>query len=641
MRPGRLVCAVTVAMTIVATSGASAQTFRSGMAQPVLSGDPGDWVDGEVWVESDSDSDGDGRRDRIHVDFTLPDTNAKVPVIYQASPYFAGIGTPSNWLVDHALGAPSRRPPQTPFKPFDTSPNISSEHEAVWVPRGFAVVHSESPGTGESDGCPSAGGPNETLAATAVIDWLNGRRPAFTSRAGSRPAPLVDWHNGRTAMVGTSYDGTLAVAAAATGVEGLAAIVPVSAISDWYDYYRANGLVRAPHSRPGGTGPNAFQGEDLDVLADALTARRICRPATRALKRVVGRDTGDRTAVWRERAFDLSRIKAATLVAHGGDDFNVMTKHAAQLYEAVKANGTPHLIYLHRGGHGGEPPHFLTNLWLTRYLWGVENGVEALPRAWVVREPAFCPSRTAIVVGIHSRTRTLTVNSAAALRVGLTVTLPGAGERVIAAIPDPTQVTLNARVRRVADGARLRVRCGPANPTPYAEWPDPSAADTVINLRGAPVTFTDNGRVRSATALLRDRSHRFLHLTAPLPKRVRISGTPRVTLKVAFSKPRANLSVALVRLPDGKILTRGWIDPQNRTADAVSEPVVPATFYTLTFALQPKDVIVPAGRRLGLMVFSTDREYTIRPAPGTRITLDPRASTLTLPLVCRQECTTP
>ena len=32
---------------------------------------------------------------------------------------------------------------------------------------------------------------------------------------------------------------------ATTGVEGLKTIIPVSAISSWYDYYRANGLVVA------------------------------------------------------------------------------------------------------------------------------------------------------------------------------------------------------------------------------------------------------------------------------------------------------------------------------------------------------------------------------------------------------------
>jgi predicted acyl esterase len=234
------------------------------------------------------------------------------------------VAKPSNWLVDHELGATSTRSPQAFFPGLPTSPTISDSYESTWLPRGFAVVHSESPGTGRSDGCPSSGGPTETLGATAVIDWLNGRRTAYSSR-----------------------NGTLAIAAAATGVEGLAAIVPVSAISDWYDYYRANGLVRAPHAEPGGTGVNAFQGEDLDVIASAVYTRRderrprrICRPAIDALKARVARESGDRTAIWQERAYDLAKIKAATLLAHGGEDFNVMTEQAAQLYAARALQGS-------------------------------------------------------------------------------------------------------------------------------------------------------------------------------------------------------------------------------------------------------------------------------------------------------------
>jgi hypothetical protein len=43
-------------------------------------------------------------------------------------------------------------------------------------------VHSESPGTANSGGCPNSGAPIETLGATAVIDWLNGRAKGFTTR---------------------------------------------------------------------------------------------------------------------------------------------------------------------------------------------------------------------------------------------------------------------------------------------------------------------------------------------------------------------------------------------------------------------------------------------------------------------------
>src|SRR5262245_22790144 len=47
-------------------------TFVNGMAQNVFSAASADWVSGEAWVESEFDSDGDGKKDRLHVDWTLP-----------------------------------------------------------------------------------------------------------------------------------------------------------------------------------------------------------------------------------------------------------------------------------------------------------------------------------------------------------------------------------------------------------------------------------------------------------------------------------------------------------------------------------------------------------------------------------------
>jgi hypothetical protein len=75
------------------------------------------------------------------------------------------------------------------------------------------------------------------------------------------------------------------------------------------------------------------------------------------------------------------------------------------------------------------------------------------------------------------------------------------------------------------------------------------------------------------------------------------------------------------------------VDPENPTSDFVSEPITPGAFRTLSFDMQAKDAIVPAGRRLGLMVFSSDRQYTVRPAPGTEVSLDLAGSQLTLPVV--------
>ena len=90
-------------------------------------------------------------------------------------------------------------------------------YDNYFVPRGYAVVLLDMVGTGNSTGCPTTGGTPSNLSAEVGIDWLNGRGPGY-----DKDGNLVSasWHNGKTGMIGKSYDGTLANGAAATGVEG-------------------------------------------------------------------------------------------------------------------------------------------------------------------------------------------------------------------------------------------------------------------------------------------------------------------------------------------------------------------------------------------------------------------------------------
>ena len=175
------------------------------MAQPVFTESPADYVEQELWVTSSTDSDNDGKKDLIHIDVTRvkeTEHGLKVPVLFEASPYYAGGQSVRNHNVDHKLYAPRHR--DQPWSgavdrlsgpaTTDHGPGvISSSLIAQWVPRGFAVVHAESEGTGGSTGCPTSGGRNETLGIKAVIDWLNGRTTAVDGdgkkvKATGRPA---------------------------------------------------------------------------------------------------------------------------------------------------------------------------------------------------------------------------------------------------------------------------------------------------------------------------------------------------------------------------------------------------------------------------------------------------------------------
>jgi hypothetical protein len=64
-----------------------------------------------------------------------------------------------------------------------------------------------------------------------------------------------------------------------------------------------------------------------------------------------------------------------------------------------------------------------------------------------------------------------------------------------------------------------------------------------------------------------------------------------------------------------------------------SLPVEEGRLYRFSWDLQPDDYVFEAGHRIGLVVVSTDHDYTIRPAPGTRLSLRPALSWVRLPVV--------
>ncbi len=211
---------------IAQVTGKAIPIFENGEAQIIPAfEDPANWIRHDLWVETTFDTDGDGKRDRMHVAVIRPqqtDTEGlKLPIVYGSSPYFAGVAEDVDglfWNVKHELGGTTHERVHPEVIRIGERPVISSEHIKTWVPRGYIVVHSSSPGTGLSQGAPTVGGDNESLAPKAVIDWLCRRIPGYTTPDGYEKVEAY-WSTGKVGMTGTSYEGTIPLAAATTGVE--------------------------------------------------------------------------------------------------------------------------------------------------------------------------------------------------------------------------------------------------------------------------------------------------------------------------------------------------------------------------------------------------------------------------------------
>ncbi|WP_347373714.1 Xaa-Pro dipeptidyl-peptidase [Aequorivita sp. Q41] len=577
--------------------------FKDGEAQIVPAFEnSNDWIRTDLWVETTFDTDGDGKPDRMHVDVTRPkqtETDGlKLPVIYESSPYFAGVAPETEgafYDVYQELGEESKEIVHPSVTRRGERPIISNTQIKTWVPRGYIVVHSSSPGTGLSQGSPTVGGDNESLAPKAVIDWLNGRAKGYTSPDGNEEVKAY-WATGKVGMTGTSYNGTIPLAAATTGVEGLEAIIPIAPNTSYYHYYRSNGLVRSP---------GGYLGEDVDVLYDFIHSGDESKRAHNnkvyrdtEIANGIDRKTGDYNEFWAGRDYlnDMKPMKAALFMAHGFNDWNVMPEHSYRIYKAAEDMGLPVKIYYHQKGHGGPPPLAMMNKWFTKYLFGIENGPETSgengPKAWIVREN------------------------------------------------DDNN-----------------------NPTSYANYPNPDAEMVTFKLKAnsenegmltvekikkqGTLTLVDDYHFSGdSLAQLENSIHRLLFVTPILKEDLHLSGLSKLNIKLASSKPAANLSVWMVSLPWNKgkntkitdnIITRGWADPQNYKSITESEPLIPGKFYEMSFDLIPDDQIIPAGQQIGLMIFSSDNKFTLLPAPGTTLTIDLDGTSIEIPIVGGKE----
>lgn len=375
-----------------------------------------------VYVETDNDTDNDGMADLVKALVQVPRSAVegvyKAAVIYDPTPYNVGtyedkkshksytslyVEEPFNY--DDLYRECKKRTPAGQISTLDAalaanpgewiySVPISGESGFYCAPlydyylvRGYAVVEASGIGTYGSEGFELCGTHLERDSHKAVVEWLTGDRVAYTDKT-SNIQIKADWCNGKVAMTGCSYGGTLPFEVATTGVKGLETIIPFAGIASWYDYTNSQGV------------PTILEVNYADSLAayncggtfldrDWTVSNREYGSWLWQISEDQFATNGNYGPIWEESDYakDWAGIRCSALIVQGVNDYNVSATHADKMFQAFQKAGKNVKLVLHQDGHNflndhivnGELWQQIMNRWLAHYLYGVDNGAENMP----------------------------------------------------------------------------------------------------------------------------------------------------------------------------------------------------------------------------------------------------------------------
>lgn len=586
-----------------------------------------------VYVESRVDSDQDGLPDLVKVNIIRPRYEGKIPAVMTASPYHQGTNDKAsdkalyNMNVDLEVKEPHTIQVEEPqlelVDPVGSAQLVSEAEETLThinssytlndylLARGFANLYVSGLGTKDSQGLMTNGDYRQIEAYKNVIDWLNGRCRAFTDHSRQRQVK-ADWSNGKVATTGLSYLGTMSNGLATTGVDGLEVIIAEAGISSWYNYYRENGLV---------TSPGGYPGEDFDSLAE-LTYSRALRAGDylrhhaahvadlEEVKKQLDRKTGDYNQFWHDRNYLLQadKVKAEVVFTHGSQDWNVKPLHVYQMFQALPANIKKHLFY-HNGAHvylnNWQSIDFREsmNALLSKKLLGYDSSYELPTVIWQDN------------TGEQSWTSLEDFGNQTAQR-----TFPlGDGERVI-------------QNRYATEDYE---RYGKAYPTFLTDLYQDKAQQVTIDLPIAEDLHL-NGKARLHLRLQSSTNKGLLSAQLmELGSKKYLQPYPAVLSVRTLDNGRYHMLDNLTELPfkeaGQRVITKGYLNLQNRHDLLQVEPVTPGEWMEFDFELQPTIYKLEKGTTLRLVLYTTDFEITVRDQTDYQLTIDLAQSSLHLP----------
>jgi uncharacterized protein len=483
--------------------------------------------EGAAWTEAYFPS-SDGGDVQLHADVLRPaalPADAKTPVILSVGPYFAHAGQTDPEGWDQV--GPSAR-----FQDF-----IDGAH---LMARGYTFVMVDLRGFGGSTGCLDFLGPGEQADIKAAVTWAAGR----------------PWSTGRVGMYGKSYDANTGLAANVLKLEPLRAIVSQEPTWNRYNYLFSNGVPRSNvTSTPRGYGSIAtmppmsddsdhykanaeYEKSHPECLSDNLTDTQNPDPRSpywRA-RDFAARAVGTRTPLFVTSGFIEDNTKPEDMELylrnHRGPERGWLGQ-----WEHVRGNETngEGRLKMGRAGWFDEVMRFYD-----RYLRGSRPSVT---------DPAF-----AVEDGLgHWRAQ-----------------------------PTWPWMTTSYRVRlssgRYADDGGAAPNAAPRMTAPQAKGWDIEDASLVGSSSQA------GSSPRRADAP----GDSFWTWSTPTAERVRVTGTPQVTLRA---------------IGQGNVMVRLWDVAPDGTATMFDENVALLKSHGSTsFALKATDWTFQRGHRLGVQI---------------------------------------
>ncbi|UNV66803.1 Xaa-Pro dipeptidyl-peptidase [Streptococcus oralis] len=586
-----------------------------------------------VYVESRVDTDKDGLPDLVKVSVIRPRYDGQIPSVMTASPYHQGTNDKAS---DKALykmeGELEVKPPHTIeleepklnlVEPHGQAEVVLEAEEKLshinssytlndyFLPRGFANLYVSGVGTKDSQGLMTNGDYQQIEAYKNVIDWLNGRCRAFTDHTRKRQIK-ADWSNGKVATTGISYLGTMSNGLATTGVDGLEVIIAEAGISSWYNYYRENGLV---------TSPGGYPGEDFDSLAELTYSRNLLggdyirgneahQADLEKVKEKLDRKTGDYNQFWHDRNYLLNahKVQAEVVFTHGSQDWNVKPLHVYQMFHALPSHINKHLFF-HHGAHvymnNWQSIDFREsmNALLSKKLLGLDSSYQ-LPT--VIWQDNIAPQRWQDLDNFGKQDELHTFSL-------------GTEEKVIQNQYDQKDFD---RYGKTYQSFNTELYQGKANQITIDL---PVSQDLHLNGR-----VELKLRVKSSTnkGLL---SAQLLELG----QKKYLQPYPAVLSARTIDNGRYHMLENLCELPfnpsDQRVITKGYLNLQNRTNLLTIEEIQPNEWMDFKLELQPTIYKLKEGDTLRLVLYTTDFEITIRDNTDYQLTVDLAQSTLILP----------